>query len=62
MSLLTSLVWYLGEKLSDVTSQLIRHGFVFPESLLANLVLICIETATAVLIIKIYTQKERIKC
>lgn len=40
MSLLTSLVWYLGEKLSDVTSQLIRHGFVFPESLLANLVLI----------------------
>lgn len=54
----TSLVWYLGEKLINIIRQLIANGFVFPDSLPANLVLICVETATAVLIIKIYTEKR----
>lgn len=54
----TSLVWHLGEKIIDVIRQLITNGFVFPDSLLANLVLICIETATAVLMIKVYTKKR----
>ena len=58
LALATSLVWYLGEKLIDVIRQLITNGFVFPDSLLANLVLICIETATAALMINIYTKKR----
>lgn len=58
LALVTSLVWYLGEKLIDVIRQLITNGFVFPDSLLANLVLICIETATAALMINVYTKKR----
>lgn len=60
LALATSLAWSFGEKLIDVIRQLIMNGFVFPDSLFANVALICIETATAALMINIYTKDRRV--